>query len=165
MLLALTVLAATGCGGSGTAERLAVERNVGAARVVTTPHYLVLWVMLPAEHMYTPGEVALRHPGVGEQAFWGRIQPWTGPDRRHVEAHVYRLATGEVVRGAHPRITVTDLTAGGRTQVLPMTMMQDVVIGPSDLHYGNNLRLPYGHRYVVHFSLGGDHADIPVALQ
>ncbi|MGH9078455.1 MAG: hypothetical protein ACRDY0_13580, partial [Acidimicrobiales bacterium] len=61
--------------------------------------------------------------------------------------------------GANPTISLTDTTAGTTTNV-PVSVMQGVTSGESDLHYGNNIVAPVGHSFVVNVSLNGEKAAL-----
>jgi hypothetical protein len=83
-----------------------------------------------------------------------------GPDARHLEVHICSRPGNRVLVGASPSITLTDTTTG-TTMAVPVTTMQGVTSGQSDLHYGNNVDVRPGHAYVVHVSLRGQQASLP----
>jgi hypothetical protein len=112
----------------------------GWTRIATSKTFLVIANVLPAEEMYTPEEFESEHPTEGEIALHGGGAP-TGPEIRHVEAHVYDRLTGTTVEDADVVIVVVNQTSGERTEV-DAVVMQDVNIGPADLHFGNNVRVP-----------------------
>jgi len=62
------------------------------------------------------------------------------------------------VKGAHPRIVVTDTTGKRVTMAVPVAVMEGVGEGASDLHYGNNVTLAAGHKLVVKVLLNGQQA-------
>jgi hypothetical protein len=68
---------------------------------------------------------------------------------RHLEVHICSASTGLVVQDARPTITVVDHAKGGMTDKVPVAVMQGIGAGVADLHYGNNVTLPAGHRYTV----------------
>jgi hypothetical protein len=57
---------------------------------------------------------------------------------RHVEAHIYDRQTGIPLSNVSPTIRVFNRTTGDTIDV-PPTLMQDVIIGGPDIHYGNNV--------------------------
>jgi hypothetical protein len=112
--------------------------------------------------MYPPAVAARIHPTEGELNIRGSMAPIT-PDGRHFEAHIYSRATGKPVHGEHPTITVVDHTAG-TTEPVQVTIMQDVVVGARDYHYGNNANMKYGHDFTITVTLHGERAVYPVHL-
>jgi hypothetical protein len=110
--------------------------------------------------MYSESQVAATHPKTGEVMLNGTMSMAQGPDARHLEVHICSRPDSRVVVGATPSITVTDATAG-TTTAIPVTTMQGVTSGQSDLHYGNNVDLPPGHAFVVHVALRGQQAALP----
>ena len=117
--------------------RHAVSMATGWTKAVMTPHYLVVVNVLPSEHMMTMGEMQMDHPTQGELIIDGKGNA-QGEEVRHVEAHIYDRATGKALTGTVPSITLINRTTGETIDV-PPTLMQDVIIGPLDLHFGNNV--------------------------
>jgi hypothetical protein len=140
----------------------AAAKEAGVTKVRTTKHYLIVLNVVPPEHMYPPAIAAKIHPTDGELNIRGTMAPIT-PIARHFEAHVYSLATGKPVHGEHPTITVVDHTTGQSEQVR-VTIMQDVVVGARDYHYGNNANMAYGHNFTITVELNGETAVYPVHL-
>jgi hypothetical protein len=157
--LALVSLA---LGGGARQVAYAAAKEAGVTKVRTTKHYLIVLNVVPPEHMYPPAVAARIHPTEGELNIRGGMAPIT-PIARHFEAHIYSRATGKPVHGAHPTITVFDHTTGVGEQVR-VTIMQDVVVGARDYHYGNNANMAYGHRFTVTVTLNGEKAVYPVHL-
>lgn len=152
----------SGLGGGTTKVTYAAAKEAGVTEVRETKHYLIVLNVVPPEHMYPPAVAARLHPTEGELNIRGAMAPIT-PIARHFEAHVYSLATGKPVHGQHPSITVVDHTTGSTEQV-PVTIMQDVVVGARDYHYGNNANMAYGHDFTITVSLNGERAVYPVHL-
>jgi hypothetical protein len=128
--------------GAGAGEDLATNGQdvvsvAGWTRLATTTKYMVVVNVLPGEQMFTDKEADAEHPTVGELIINGPGQP-VGTNVRHVEAHIYDRATGLPVTGVMPIIVLLNRTTGART-VVPPTLMQDVNIGSSDIHFGNNV--------------------------
>jgi len=129
------------------------------SRDAQTPSYSLRLVVGPVEEMYTKAEVAKKHPKSGEVVLGGApMQMVEGSAARHLEVHVCKRGTADVVRNAAPTITVSDLTAH-TTRKVPVSMMQGVMAGASDLHYGNNASLPAGHRFRVTVAVKGEQAS------
>jgi hypothetical protein len=149
-------------GGGAGQVAYAAAKEAGVTKVRTTKHYLIVLNVVPPEHMYPPAVAARIHPTEGELNIRGGMAPIT-PIARHFEAHIYSLATGKPVHGAHPTITVVDHTTGVTEQVR-VTIMQDVIVGARDYHYGNNANMAYGHRFTIIVTLNGEKAVYPVHL-
>jgi hypothetical protein len=135
--VAVVVAAVLAVGGVGGASGGSVEDYAGFTEMATTVDYVVMVNVLPAEPMFSHAEHERLHPTAGElviEGVGGRVRRWT----RHVEAHVYSRATGEVVTDVVPAIEVLDRTTGRVIPVAPV-LMQDVVIGEPDQHFGNNV--------------------------
>ena len=79
-------------------------------------------------------------------------------DVRHLEVHICSRSTGKVVQNAQPAITVVDHAKGGMTDHVSVAVMEGVGAGAADLHYGNEMTMPAGHRYTVNVRLNGDTA-------
>jgi hypothetical protein len=72
----------------------------------------------------------------------------SGGPIHNLEIQICARRTRLVVTNASPTIDVNDLTAGKTTR-LPVAVMEDISAGEADLHYGNNIALPTGHRFLV----------------
>lgn len=152
----------SGLGGKASTVTYAAAKEAGVTEVRQTKHYLIVLNIVPPEHMYPPAVAARLHPTEGELNIRGTMAPIT-PIARHFEAHVYSLATGKPVHGQHPSITVADHTTG-QTYPVQVTIMQDVVVGARDYHYGNNANMAYGHHFTITVKLNGETAVYPVHL-
>jgi|CXWL01.1.fsa_nt_gi hypothetical protein len=119
-----------------------VTSVAGWTRIATTPSYIVIANVLPGEEMFTTDEAEAEHPLEGELIIDGPSDP-IGGNARHVEAHVYDRSTGLELSDVDVSLVVVNRTTGERLSVAP-TLMQDVNIGPLDLHYGNNAQIPGG---------------------
>ena len=108
--------------------------------------------------MFTDEELAHEHPTVGEAVLRGSAVPVL-TSGCHVEAHVYDRATGLPITSVTPSIVLVDLSSGARTEIEP-TLMQDVVIGAPDVHFGNNTVLQGGRDVSVSVNLGGEQVVI-----
>jgi hypothetical protein len=153
-------LVSYGLGGGAKQVVYAAAKDAGVTQVRTTKHYLIVLNVVPPEHMYPPAVAARVHPKEGELNIRGTMAPITSI-ARHFEAHVYSLATGKPIHGAHPSITVVDHTARTSEQVR-VTIMQDVIVGARDYHYGNNANMAYGHDFTITVKLNGEQAVYPV---
>lgn len=126
----------------------------------TTASYVVALNVGPPEVMYSQDQVASQHPTTGELMLGGTMTDVSGPDVRHLEAHICNRASGSVLTGANPTIRVRDTTAATPSQDLPVAEMQGVTSGTSDYHYGNNAVLHTGHIYAITVTLHGETANL-----
>ncbi len=163
-LAALAMLAGCGDGrrAAGTADAAATAGATGATdadglgltRVGTTEHYLVVLNVVPPEEMYLPAQAAQQHPTGGELILHGEMAPITAQSR-HAEAHIYSKETGKPVTDVVPEIEIADQT-DGTTQKPEATLMQDVLIGARDIHFGNNAVIKAGHEFSVAVTIGSE---------
>ena len=143
LLLPLFVVASTSCdvihgdGNANTSDAADVALVAGWTRIALTANYLLVVNVLPSERMFTRDEVASMNPTEGEAILDGEGEP-TGLGVRHVEAHIYDRSTGLPLSNVKPSIRVFNRTTGEQRDVSP-TLMQDVVVGAPDIHYGNNV--------------------------
>jgi hypothetical protein len=128
------------------------DEDLGLTLVQTSAHYIVVLNIVGPELMYTPEEAAKRHPTEGEYMLVGGMAAIVASSR-HFEAHIYSKVTGAADTASTPVITVTDLTDGTVVQPEP-TLMQDVIIGPRDIHFGNNVVIRADHDFSVHLVIG-----------
>jgi hypothetical protein len=136
----------------------AVAAVSGFTKLSTTEHYVVVVNVLPAERMFTKAELATEHPTEGEVVLHGSAGPVLAFSR-HVEAHIYDRATGLPVTGTTPSIVLTDGETGARTTIDP-TLMEDVVIGASDVHFGNNVVVHSDRDITVTVDVAGEEVVI-----
>ncbi len=122
---------------AGSSHSDDVALVAGWTRIALTPHYLLVVNVLPSETMYSEDEMKSMSPTVGEAILNGEGEP-TGLGVRHVEAHIYDRSTGLPLSTVKPAIRVFNRTTGEHVDVSP-TLMQDVVVGAPDIHYGNNV--------------------------
>ena len=163
MWIAALALSVAGCGSSRHVNQ-SFATKVGDNKLAFTQHYMVVFNIVPPEHMYQPAQAQTLHPDEGEYILKGYMSP-IHADSRHFEAHIYNRATGLPVHGLEPNITVTDTGTGQVRNVYP-TWMQDVVVGPRDFHYGNNFDMPVGHHYHLQVVIkDGETASANVYLQ
>jgi hypothetical protein len=159
VLAACSVLQADASASTKPEEsRLAVSEATGFTKTVVSAHYIVVVNVLPSEHMMTMGDMQMEHPTVGEQIIDGKGNP-IGVGVRHVEAHIYDRATGKVLTGKVPSIRLTNRTTGEVVDV-PPTLMQDVIIGPLDLHFGNNVPVTGNSDVSVRVTVDGEEVTV-----
>jgi hypothetical protein len=115
-----------------------VATVAGWTRIALTSHYLLVVNVLPSETMFSDGQMKSMRPTVGEAILDGGVGDPTGLGVRHVEAHVYDRTTGLPLSNIKPTIRVFNRTTGDHIDV-PPTLMQDVIVGSPDIHYGNNV--------------------------
>jgi hypothetical protein len=96
-------------------------------------------------------------PANAEVMLGGTMTMVDGPSAQHLEIHICQKGGGQVVTAADPTIVFMDVSSGGTTPINVATM-QGVGAGQSDLHYGNNVSAPVGHRFVVTVTVHGETA-------
>ena len=143
---------------SAAESRQMVSEVSGWTRAVTTAHYLVVVNVLPSEHMMTRAEMNAMHPTEGELIINGEGLP-QGTAIRHVEAHIYDRSTGKALTGVVPTLKLVNRTTGETIDV-PPTLMQDVIIGPLDLHFGNNVPVVGNSDISVQVTVAGEEVSV-----
>lgn len=144
LLLPLVAFGLTSCDVIGSdspnthADAAEVSAVAGWTRIALTAHYLLVVNVLPSETMFTDMQMKSMSPTVGEAILDHGVGDPVGIGVRHVEAHVYDRSTGLPLSNIKPAIRVFNRTTGDHVDV-PPTLMQDVVIGSPDIHYGNNV--------------------------
>lgn len=159
--LAVVTIATASCGGSGgssASTRVGCSPS-GAAASANSADYRYVLSVGPTEEMYSRSQVTASHPKTGEVMLNGAMSMAQGPGAQHLEVHICSRHGGDVVVGAPPSITVTDVTAN-ITAAIPVATMQGVTAGQSDRHYGNNIEVPTRHSFVVHVGFGGQQATL-----
>ena len=186
VLAAIAVAAGLLCacgrsGGSASAPSISPEcRSAPSATVAeaATASYHLALVIGPAEQMMSDAQATTAHPVHGEVMLRGQMTTLPGmsmgPDAgggmsapvedRHLEVHICSKSTGRVVQDAQPLITVTDNTAGGASQRLPVAVMEGAGQGMQDLHYGNNVVMPPGHTFTVRVVVGSEQATFSLKM-
>ncbi len=144
LLVPLLALGLTSCDviGNDSQSALADAGDVSAVagwtRIALTTHYLLVVNVLPSERMFSDAEMKSLSPTQGEEILDHGVGDPIGTGVRHVEAHIYDRSTGLPLSNIKPSIRVFNRTTGDHVDV-PPTLMQDVVIGSTDIHYGNNV--------------------------
>lgn len=136
-------------------------------KLATTTTYNLVAEIGGLQAMYTPAQASSQHPKTGEVMYGGTMtmpsDPTSvSPDWHHLEVHIFDKKTGNVVKTANPLLTVKN-DATGQTQQVPIVVMQGIVEGPSDYHYGNNVDLPKG-AYTVTVVIGSETASFDFNL-
>lgn len=131
-------------------------------KLATTSTYNLVAEIGGLQAMYTPAQAASDHPKTGEVMFGGSMTmppdvSNASPDWHHLEIHVFDKKTGNVVKTENPMLTVKN-DSTGQTQQVPIVVMQGIVEGPGDYHYGNNVDLPKGE-YTVTVVIGSETAS------
>lgn len=178
---AAVVVVAASCGdASGQSAGPVAARPCGGAAATsvtaTSSNYVMTMVAGPLEKTYSQAEVSNQHPTSGEMMLRGQMtMPGDGAGSgmpgasmsgsaagqvRHLEVHICTLS-GTVVSDANPSIRLHDTTAGTAVNV-PVAMMQGVMAGASDLHYGNNISMTPGHSYSAEVMLNGAAATFQI---
>ena len=137
-----------------------------SGNVATTASYSITLNVGPVETMWSQQQVAAQHPTTGEVMLGGTMSMASGADARHLEAHICSRATDTVESNLNPTISLQDTTAtGSAPQSVPISVMQGVTSGASDLHYGNNVTVTPGHSYTATITVKGETAAIGFTAQ
>jgi hypothetical protein len=128
-------------------------------KLASTSSYNLVAEIGPLQAMYTPAQVSSQHPRTGEVMFGGTMTMPSdttsiSPDWHHLEVHIFDKKTGNVIKTANPVLTVKNNATDQVVQV-PIVVMQGIVEGPNDIHYGNNVDLPKG-QYTVAVVIGSE---------
>jgi hypothetical protein len=149
-LTAAILTAVLAAAGASASHRPAIDCKVGpGANLGLTRSYRFVLHIGHVENMFMPYQVRSSHPRHGEVMLRGRmVMPTHGP-LHHLEVHICIKTTHVVVTDANPMIVLTDNTAHGHPENLPVAVMQGIGVGRSDLHYGNNVAMPHHHHYTI----------------
>ena len=160
-----SVLAVGSCAGTSGAKAVnsqpaltpqeALTEALGVNKVVSTPTYLLVFNIVGPEQMYTSEQLKLSKPNSGEWSIKGNMTPIKA-DSRHFEVHVYDKATGKTFSDVKTKISFTDVTDGRTPTDVEATLMQDLVVGEKDLHYGNNVEIIATHDFRVDVVINGE---------
>lgn len=135
--------------------------SAGPGLRATTRSYLFTLTLGMPEHMWTPTQVKMMHPRMGEVVLSGSMATAMpmGSTQRELEVRIDSRATGKPIAGADPAIIVIDISIRDPVTVkVPVDEFESVGAGASGLEYGNNIDLAAGHTYIVIVSLNGEHA-------
>lgn len=135
-------------------------------RIDVTRDYRFTLLIGKVEDMYMPYQVRANHLKHGEVMLRGRMATGanlTGGTIRHLEVQICARDSRRVVTTANPKIVVDDTTRG-RAVMLPVSVMEGIGEGVADLHYGNNVAMAGGHRFVVMVTWKGERASFTFAL-
>ena len=128
------------------------DDKLGLTLVESTQNHVVVLNIVGPEQMFTATFAAKNHPTEGELMLGGKMAPIEASSR-HFETHIYSRASGLPDTSVVPKITITDLDDGTVIEPEP-TLMQDVIVGPRDIHFGNNVVIKGGHDFVVAATIG-----------
>ena len=144
---------------TATARQAAVgcKAEAGIQLAATASYRFTLHVGMP-EKMYTPAQVRKMHPKQGEVMLRGSMSMGgmsMGGSMRHLEVQICSKTTNGVITNANPAIVVVDNTAKSMPVNVPIAVMQGIGKDVADLHYGNNVTMPAGHRFTVTVDVKG----------
>ena len=130
----------------------------------TSTYRLAVHVGMP-EMMYTPAQVRELHPKSGEVMLRGRMMMAMkmAGSTRHLEVRICLRKNRAVITNAHPTITLMGQKADAMPMNVPVAVMEGIGAGTADLHYGNNVPMPGGHRFTVTVTLKGQKAVFNVS--
>lgn len=106
-----------------------------------------------------PAEVRSKHLKSGEVVLGGSTASMQHMGSgmsimRHLEVHICNRHTGRVLTGAKPTIELA--ISGAMAKAVPVMTMEGIGAGVADYHYGNNVLVDPGARYVVTVRVGSD---------
>jgi hypothetical protein len=91
-----------------------------------------------------------------------------GGSTRHLEVHICLRKNRAVVTDADPTITLIGHKAKAMPMNVPVAVMEGIGAGAADLHYGNDMPMPGGHRLTVTVTVKGQkavfHVTSPMAM-
>lgn len=165
LLVPVLTLGLTSCdllrddsGATAHADAADIAQVAGWTRIALTPSYLLVVNVLPSERMFTHDEMQSMNPTEGEEIIDGPGDP-VGVGVRHVEAHIYDRQTGLPLSDVDAKIRIFNRTTGDDIDV-PPTLMQDVVIGRPDIHYGNNVPVRGNSDISVRVTVGDEEVSV-----
>ena len=134
-----------------------------------TAHYHYVLRVGAGEQMYTPAQVKKMHPKSGKVMLRGQMNGMSGmpgmsmgASTRHLEVQICTRQGNTVMTAANPRITMKDKSSRGMAIKVPVAVMEGVGAGTADLHYGNNVTITPGHRFIVSVTVRGETARFRV---
>ena len=185
LLAACSSNGTTSSSSSSPPVRLTASSDCGAyqmanpqTKATQTKDFVMVAGVGANESMYTKTEVAARMPESGEVMVGGQMTSTgsasngsmsmgngsamnSGSAMRHVEVHICSKATGKAVTGPVPTIDMQDMTkSGSMMNSMTVAEMQGLDMNPADTHYGNNVSLVPGHRYLLKTSINGQSGSI-----
>ena len=142
------------CGGSATAPQAGNNAGVCGGQTgvstATSEHYVVVLV---ATTQVGPGvatpSASSSPTSDPPSVLSGSEAALSGPGATHLELHICNRATGAVVSGLHPDVTVRNASRGAAPVDLPVAVLQDAGQGVNGIAYGNNVRLEGEQTYAV----------------
>ena len=147
----------------GTSDCTEFSRSHPGASVTASARYVMVSIAGPNEAMYTMAQARKLHPKTGEIMVSGQMMGKGGSSMsmgstsvmRHIEVHICSKATGKAVVGAHPAMNLRDLSRESRWAIVRVAEMQGLNRDPADTHYGNNVTVIPGHRYLLQTIING----------
>jgi len=161
-LVAFAAIAPIGASVAGTTTTTAVgcKAEAGVHITVTPTYRFALRIEKPVK-MYTPAQVRKMHPKHGEVMLRGKMTSMggmsMGGSMRHLEVQICSREKSTVVTNANPTIVLVD-TSSKKTTKVHIAVMEGIGEGVADLHYGNNVVMPAGHRFTITVTLKGERA-------
>ncbi len=157
LLIPVFLVGALAAAAAAPAHTAKAASSCTGSMVVKTSSYVFALKVGPFEEMVSLADAKAKHLKHAEVMVSGAMMGMhmAMSKQRHLEVHICQRSTGKVVLGAHPTITVADLTAKGKPKIVSVAAMYDIAEGVSDMHYGNNVPMTAGHVYRVTVTLGG----------
>lgn len=103
-------------------------------------------VVLIAQPVSSPASSPSPAPDV---VLSGSLADVSGSSAVHVAVHICNRSTGGVAAHLHPSLTLRNSSAGSSPATVPVAVMARSGLGVNDVHYGNNVIMEPGARYVI----------------
>ncbi len=143
-----------------------------SARVTTTRSYIEVAVLGAREAMYTPAQVAKKHPNSGEVMVSGHMGNGNGSmtmgssaSMAHLEVHICSKKSGDAVTNIMPTMSLKNSQMNAKASVIPVAVMRGLSGAIADTHYGNNVVVVPGGRYNLVVTTKGESARFTLHSQ
>ncbi len=143
-----------------------------SARVTTTRSYIEVAVLGASEAMYTPAQVAKKHPSSGEVMVSGHMGSGNGTmtmsggaSMAHLEVHICSKKSGAAMTNIMPTMTLKSSQMNAKATVIPVAVMRGLNGAVADTHYGNNVAVIPGGRYNLAVTAMGETARFTLHSQ
>ena len=128
---------------------MTVTSNVGVCGGTTgvasakTASYIVVLIAQPVA---SPASSPSPAPDV---VLSGSLTDVSGSSAVRLSVHICNRSTGGVAAHLHPSLTLRNSSAGSSPATVPVAVMEGSGLGVNDVHYGNNVVMEPGARYVI----------------
>ena len=132
-----------------TATNVTAKLSTTLKQNATTQDYHVTLQLGPPAQMLSMNQTITATAGeVMVNGQMSNTTPMNMTDTYHLEVHVYNITSGAVVTNQNVSIQIVNHTTN-QTLTIPVIVMYDMKIGPSDTHFGNNITLTPGSYTII----------------